>query len=60
MFLISETFNIDAVPHLRQTCKAKDDKHDDELFREIPGVTRVDNLSYGPNPKRHLLKLCLP
>ena len=55
--------NEDILKEIEQTrivCKKNDDKRDANLPLEIPEVTRIDDLSYGPDPKWHLLDLYLP
>ena len=48
------------IEQMRIACKQNDDKRDANLPLEIPEVTRIDDLSYGPDPKWHLLDLYLP
>ena len=48
------------IEQMRVACKQNDDKRDANLPLEIPEVTRIDDLSYGPDPKWHLLDLYLP
>lgn len=48
------------IEQMRIACKTNDDKRDANLPLEIPEVTRIDDLSYGPDPKWHLLDLYLP
>ena len=48
------------IEQMRTQSKANDDKRDAGLPLQIPGVKRVDDLSYGPDPKWHLLDLYLP
>lgn len=49
-----------AIMDLRQSFKANDDRRDAGLPTEIPGVKRVNDLSYGPERPWHLLDLYLP
>lgn len=51
---------IDAIMETRRLFKAGDDKRDEGLPTEVEGVKRIDNLSYGPDPKWHLLDIYLP
>lgn len=51
---------LEEVKKWREGCKASDDQRDAGLPREIPEVTRIDNLQYGPDPKWNLLDLYLP
>ena len=44
----------------RQLFKKGDDKRDEGLPLHPAGVKRIDNLSYGPDKKWHLLDLYLP
>ena len=48
------------IEKMRIACKKNDDKRDANLPLEIPEVTRINDLSYGPDPKWHLLDLYLP
>ena len=48
------------IEQMRIACKQNDDKRDANLPLEIPEVTRINDLSYGPDPKWHLLDLYLP
>lgn len=48
------------IEQMRTQSKANDDKRDAGLPLQIPGVKRIDDLSYGPDPKWHLLDLYLP
>lgn len=50
----------EAILQMRKQFKTKDDKRDAGLPTEIPEVTRIDNLSYGPDPKWNLLDIYLP
>ena len=45
---------------MRKQFKTQDDKRDAGLPTEIPEVTRIDDLSYGPDPKWNLLDIYLP
>lgn len=45
---------------LRTNFKANDDRRDAGLATTVTGVQRIDNLSYGPDPRWHLLDLYLP
>lgn len=45
---------------MRKQFKTNDDKRDAGLPKEIEGVKRIDNLSYGPDPKWNLLDIYLP
>lgn len=49
-----------AVEKLRTEFKAGDDKRDEGLPTEIPEVERINDLSYGPDPKWNLLDIYLP
>lgn len=49
-----------AIMEMRTAFKTGDDKRDAGLPTEIPEVTRYNDLSYGPDPKWHLLDLYLP
>lgn len=49
-----------SVEAMRQAFKENDDKRDEGLPLEIPEVIRHNDLSYGPDPKWHLLDLYLP
>lgn len=57
---INMTDTMEEVLEMRRTCKKSDDARDAGLPREVPGVRRIDDLSYGPDPKWHLLDLYLP
>ena len=46
-----------AIIELRTAFKTNDDARDAGLPREVAGVERLDDLSYGPDPKWHLLDL---
>lgn len=48
------------IEQMRVACKQNDDKRDAGLPLEIPEVTRINDLSYGPDSKWHLLDLYLP
>lgn len=50
----------EAILQMRKQFKTQDDKRDAGLPTEIPEVTRIDNLSYGPDPKWNLLDIYLP
>lgn len=45
---------------MRAECKQNDDLRDAGLPLEIPEVTRINDLAYGPDEKWHLLDLYLP
>ncbi|MCB5222052.1 alpha/beta hydrolase [Lactiplantibacillus pentosus] len=49
-----------AIIELRTAFKTNDDARDAGLPREVAGVERLDDLSYGPDPKWHLLDLYRP
>lgn len=49
-----------SIIELRTAFKKNDDARDAGLPREVAGVERLDNLSYGPDPKWHLLDLYRP
>jgi len=49
-----------SIIELRTAFKKNDDARDAGLPREMAGVERLDNLSYGPDPKWHLLDLYRP
>ncbi|GAB5055973.1 alpha/beta hydrolase [Companilactobacillus alimentarius] len=51
---------IDEIMQFRKSAKDNDDKRDAGLPTEVKGVKRIDNLSYGPDPKWNLLDLYLP
>lgn len=57
---INMTDTMEEVLEMRRMCKKSDDARDAGLPREVPGVRRIDDLSYGPDPKWHLLDLYLP
>ena len=48
------------IEQMRVAFKKNDDKRDANLPLEIPEVTRINDLSYGPDSKWHLLDLYLP
>ncbi|WCG36663.1 alpha/beta hydrolase [Companilactobacillus farciminis] len=50
----------EAILQMRKQFKTQDDKRDARLPTEIPEVTRIDDLSYGPDPKWNLLDIYLP
>lgn len=50
----------EAILQMRKQFKTQDDKRDAGLPTEVPEVTRIDNLSYGPDPKWNLLDIYLP
>lgn len=50
----------EAILQMRKQFKTQDDKRDAGLPTEIPEVTRIDDLSYGPDPKWNLLDIYLP
>ncbi|MGM9906039.1 alpha/beta hydrolase, partial [Lactobacillus sp.] len=50
----------EAVIKLRSEFKASDDKRDEGLPTEIPEVERINDISYGPDPKWNLLDIYLP
>lgn len=50
----------EAILQMRKQFKTQDDKRDAGLPTEIPEVTRIDNLSYGPDSKWNLLDIYLP
>lgn len=54
------TDTMEEVLEMRRMWKKSDDARDAGLPREVPGVRRIDDLSYGPDPKWHLLDLYLP
>ncbi len=45
---------------IRSEWKKGDDQRDAGLPLEVPGVTRINNLAYGPDPKWHLLDIYRP
>lgn len=49
-----------AVEEMRTGSKMHDDKRDAGLPTEIPEVERINDLSYGPDPKWNLLDIYLP
>lgn len=49
-----------AILQMRKQFKTQDDKRDSGLPTEIPEVTRINDLSYGPDPKWNLLDIYLP
>lgn len=51
---------IQAVEQMRASSKQHDDLRDADLPTEIPEVERINDLSYGPDPKWHLLDIYLP
>ena len=57
---INMTDTMEEVLEMRRMWKKSDDARDAGLPREVPGVRRIDDLSYGPDPKWHLLDLYLP
>ena len=50
----------EAILQMRKQFKTQDDKRDAGLPTEVPEVTRIDNLSYGPDSKWNLLDIYLP
>lgn len=48
------------IEELRQITKQGDDERDKDLPHNISGVTRIDNISYGPVKKWNLLDIYLP
>lgn len=50
----------EAILQMRKQFKTQDDKRDAGLPTEIPEVTRINDLSYGPDPKWNLLDIYLP
>lgn len=59
-FTIMKQELIDEIMQFRKSAKDNDDKRDAGLPTEVKGVKRIDNLSYGPDPKWNLLDLYLP
>ena len=57
---INMTDTMEEVLEMRRMWKKSDDARDAGLPREVSGVRRIDDLSYGPDPKWHLLDLYLP
>lgn len=51
---------LQAVEEMRTGSKMHDDKRDEGLPTEIPEVERINDLSYGPDPKWNLLDIYLP
>lgn len=51
---------LQAVEAMRAGSKAHDDERDKGLPVSIPEVERINDLSYGPDPKWHLLDIYLP
>jgi Esterase/lipase len=49
-----------AILEMRKLFKTGDDKRDEGLPREVEGVKRIDDISYGPDPKWNLLDIYLP
>ncbi|WP_281165096.1 alpha/beta hydrolase [Liquorilactobacillus sicerae] len=49
-----------AILKIRSEWKKSDDQRDAGLPPEVPGVTRIDDLAYGPDPKWNLLDIYLP
>lgn len=50
----------EAILQMRKQFKTQDDKRDAGLPTEISEVTRINDLSYGPDPKWNLLDIYLP
>ena len=50
----------DEIMKIRRDWKRSDDARDAGLPLEIPGVRRINDISYGPDPKWNLLDLYLP
>ncbi|KRK90483.1 alpha/beta hydrolase [Companilactobacillus futsaii] len=50
----------EAILQMRKQFKTQDDKRDAGLPTEIPEVTRINDLAYGPDPKWNLLDIYLP
>lgn len=51
---------LQAVESMRASSKAHDDERDKDLPTDIPEVERINDLSYGPDPKWQLLDIYLP
>src|SRR5699024_12288000 len=59
LFRSLETLSMDeniteAILRMRKQFKTQDDKRDAGLPKEIPEVTRINDLAYGPDPKWNL------
>ncbi|MQS75785.1 alpha/beta hydrolase [Companilactobacillus halodurans] len=50
----------EAILAMRKEFQTNDDKRDAGLPTKVKGVKRIDNLSYGPDPKWNLLDIYLP
>lgn len=50
----------EAILQMRKQFKTQDDKRDAGLPTEIPEVTRINDLAYGPDSKWNLLDIYLP
>ncbi|MFT8725991.1 MAG: alpha/beta hydrolase, partial [Liquorilactobacillus nagelii] len=49
-----------AIQQIRTEWKKGDDQRDAGLPSEVPEVTRINDIAYGPDPKWNLLDIYLP
>lgn len=60
VFRLTEKTTQAAIEQLRREFKENDDRRDAGLPTTLPGVRRIDDQSYGPDPQWHRLDLYLP